>query len=124
MLRVIVSPQRVKIQDLGSALQAWKKWLVDTTKKNAKVGQVELADDIKCSAVESMVPENLECHLQLNARRLKKYDDVRFEIYVYVESCTGKILKPRTHEVASKTGSGDSLVKGKSKSHSKRKEKI
>ena len=96
MLRAIAAPQRAKMEDLGSALQTWEDMVDRCNKKNAKVGEVELADDIKCSAVESTVSENLERQLQLNARRLKKYDDVRFEIYAYFESRTGKIAKPRT----------------------------
>ena len=55
-------------------------------KQNAKVEEVELADDIQCSAVESVVLENLERHLRLNAMRLKRYDDVGVDIYAYFES--------------------------------------
>ena len=79
---------------------------------------VQLADDFQCSAIQ-IVPENQECHLQLNAKRLKHHDEVRVDIYAYFESCTGKIVIPRTREVASKAGSGDgptdvdSLVKGR-----------
>ena len=59
-----------------------------------------------------MVPASAEGHLQLNARRLKKYGDVRVEIYAYFESCIGNIVEPRTREVALDV---DSLVKGNSK---------
>ena len=58
-------------------------------------------------------------------RRLKKYEDVRVQIYVYFQSCTGKIVKLRMREAASKASSGDDpmdvyyLVKGKSKRKSK-----
>ena len=79
--RAIMAPQRVKMEDLGAALQTLEEMVARYNKKTANVEAVELADGIKCSAVESMVLENLERHLQLNARRLKKYD---------------KIVRPRT----------------------------
>ena len=96
MLRAIMAPQRVKTEDPGSALQTWEQKVDRHNKKDANVGEVQLVDDIKCSAVESIVPESLEHHLQLNARRPKKHD-MRVGIYVYFDSCTGKIVKPKTH---------------------------
>ena len=77
MLRAIMAPQRVKMKELGSALQTWEEMVYRCNKKNTTVGEVEHADDIKCSAVELMVLDNLERHLQLHARRLKNDDDVR-----------------------------------------------
>ena len=47
LLRAIVAPQRVKMEDLGSALQAWGGMVARHNKKNAKIGEVELADVIK-----------------------------------------------------------------------------
>ena len=76
------------MEDLGSALQAWEEMVARYNNKNAKIGEVGLADDIQCSAAESMFRESLQRHLQLNARRLKRYDEVRTEIYAYPESCT------------------------------------
>ena len=64
--------QLVKMEDLGSAMQMGKKWLRDATKLNAKIGEVELADDIKCNAAESMIQESVERHLQLNPRRSQR----------------------------------------------------
>ena len=103
--------------DLGSSLQTWEPMVGRYNKKNAKVGEVKLAEDIKRSALESMALEYLERHLPLNVRRLKKFDDVRVEMYAYFESCTGN-----DREVASKEGvkcddpmDVDSLVEGKFK---------
>ena len=98
------------MEDLGSALQTWEDMVDRYNNKNANVGAVELDDDIKCSAVESMTLENFERHLNLNARRLKKYGDVPVESHAYFESCTGNILKTRTREVASRAGSCDDLM--------------
>ena len=98
-------------------------------KKNAKIGEVELAVDFKFSAVESMEAESLKRHLQLNTRRLKRYEDMRVEIYAYFVWCTSKIMKPRTRGVASKADSDnesrdvDSPSKGTDKGQGKGKGK-
>ena len=120
LLRAIMAPQRVKMEELGSALQVWEDMVARYNKKNSKIGDPELADDIKCSAVEAMVPESLERHLQLNAMRLKRYEDVRMEVYSYFEACTGKVARPSVREQVrdeqqSTPMDVDSLMKGKSK---------
>ena len=63
LLRAIMAPQTVKMEDLGSALQTWDATFPRISKKSAKLGEVERADDTKGSAVESTVPESLESHL-------------------------------------------------------------
>ena len=54
MLSAIKALQRLKMEDPGSLLQILEEMVGRYNKKNTKVGEVELADDIKCSAVESM----------------------------------------------------------------------
>ena len=56
------------MEDLGSALQTWEAMVARYSKKNARVGEVDIADNIKCSAIESTVPENLERHLRDDSR--------------------------------------------------------
>ena len=65
------------MEGLGPTLQRWEDKVARYNKKNAKVREVELGDDIKCSGSGES---------GTNARRLKKYDDVRVEIYTYFES--------------------------------------
>ena len=73
----MMAPQRVKTRDLDSALQRWKDIVAGYNKKSATIGEVQLTDDIKRRTFETMVPENLERHLQLNGTRLKRCDEVR-----------------------------------------------
>ena len=63
-------------QDGGSSFTANVGRNARYNQKNAKIGEADFADDIKCGAVLSTVPENLERHLQLNARRPKRFDEV------------------------------------------------
>jgi len=93
LLRAIMAPQRVKIEDLGAALETWEDMVSRYNKKNTRLKQAELPDDIKCSALEAMVPEELERHLQMNAARLSKYEDMRHEIVMFFETMTGKQLR-------------------------------
>ena len=46
LLRAVMAPQRVKMEDLGSAVQAWEDTVDQYNRKNAEVEAVELADDI------------------------------------------------------------------------------
>ena len=77
------------MEDHGSDLQTWGEMVARYNKQNAKIG----ADDIKCSAVESMAPKNIKPFLQLHARRFKKNDAARIDIYAYFVSCTGEVVK-------------------------------
>ena len=88
-----MAPQRVKLDELGTALEPWEDMVCRYNKKNARLGQAELPNDIRCSALESTVPEELEKHLQLNAARLVKYDDMRVEVLTFFEASTGKQLR-------------------------------
>ncbi len=69
-LRAIMAPQRVKMEEHGVALQTWEDMVARYKKKNARLHQPELPDDIKCSALEALVLEELERHLQMNVARL------------------------------------------------------
>eukprot|EP00959_Pyramimonas_sp_CCMP1952_P214341 4485074-Pyramimonas_sp.AAC.1 len=61
------------------------------SKKSLKLGEPAIVDDFLCSALEALVPDDLETHLQLNASRLKKYNDMRQEVMTYYETRTGKL---------------------------------
>eukprot|EP00959_Pyramimonas_sp_CCMP1952_P099463 2079355-Pyramimonas_sp.AAC.1 len=90
LLRAIMSPSKVKIEELGAALQTWEAMVTSYNKKAQKLGEAQIADDFLASALEAMVPEELEKHLQLNASRLKKCANVRAEVVQYYETRTGK----------------------------------
>ena len=104
LLRAIMSPQRVKLEELGTALETWEDMVSRYDKKNARTGQPELPNDIKCSALEALVPEELEKHLQLNASRLSQYEDMRTEVLMFFETLTGKQLKVNVRNQMPKDG--------------------
>ena len=93
LLRAILSPSRVKTEELGTALQTWEGMVTSYNKKAFKLNEAVIADDFLASALEAMVPEELEKHLQLNASRLKKFSDMRQEVVQYYETRTGKSVK-------------------------------
>ena len=41
------------------------------------------------AALESLVPTDLEIHLQMNSSRFETYDAMRVEVLAYIESRTG-----------------------------------
>ena len=128
VLRAIVATQGVKMEALDSALQTWEEMVTRHNQKNANIGAVERAEDIKCRAVGAIVRESLKRRLQLNARRVKICRETRIiEVFSFFESCTGKVVRPRTRDESSKAGSGydpiDTLIKGKLTGKSKGKGK-
>jgi hypothetical protein len=93
-------------------------------------GQREtLGDDIKCTAIEFLVPTDLEKHLILNKSRLTSYSLIKQEIEVLMETMLGskgKIHRPGSAAAASSQGPAPmevdsfaawlgSLAKGKGK---------
>ena len=51
--------------------------------KKAKIGEVELAANIECGAVESKVPQSLEASHAAECSTLHKYEHMRVEIFSY-----------------------------------------
>ena len=129
LLRAIVAPPRVSLDELGTALQTWEEMVSRYNKKNAKLGEAQISDDFLCSAVEAMVPEELERHLQLNGARLPKYADVRAEVLAFFEVRTGKQVKTGLREQMSHAKTTtvpmdlDTLVREKGKGKDKNAEK-
>ena len=46
----------------------------------------EIPEEIQMAALESMVPTDLENHLQMNHVRLESYEQMRAEVVTYLES--------------------------------------
>eukprot|EP00975_Prorocentrum_lima_P043571 9146105-Prorocentrum_lima.AAC.1 len=46
----------------------------------------ELAEDIRIAALEALLPEDLEKHVQLNRQRLNSYQILRAEVVLYAEA--------------------------------------
>ena len=131
LLKAVMNPNRVDIKDLGKGLEAWENLVARYNKKQERLGKPVLDDDVKISAVESLVPEDVEKHLSLNASRMKDYDTVRTEIVNYFETETGRASKisVKSHmasttnqaapmEIDALTQAVASLMKGKGKGKS------
>ena len=87
ILRQIVQPERAKLTELPGALEKWDGLLRRYQKRRAG-GEVmqPVDDDIKISALEGLVPSELEQHLAMNRSRLRTYAQVRAEIDAYVDA--------------------------------------
>ena len=98
LLKHILKPQRVEMNKLSGALESW----IDSVRlyerrKDSSRNRLKLADDVKISALEDMVPTELETHMQLNSDRFTTYADMIAEITTYIEKRTGnKVLHSRT----------------------------
>eukprot|EP00435_Cladocopium_sp_Y103_P049824 s1304_g15.t1 len=130
ILRAILNPERTKtwegvrpgIEQLDDLIRRYE------ARRNESGQKESLGDDIKCTAVELLVPQDLEKHLILNKNRLTSYSLMKQEI-VLMETMVGskgKIHRPGSSAAASSQGPAPmevdaitlwlgSLVKGKGK---------
>ncbi|CAK0892634.1 unnamed protein product [Prorocentrum cordatum] len=106
LLRAILSPHRVKLEEVGTALQLWEEMVTRYNKKQQRLGEAPIADEYLCSALEALVPEDVENHLQMNANRLKKYSDMRAEMVTFYEARTGKKVRVTLQERMKSASSG------------------
>ena len=71
------------------------------------------------AALESLVPTDLEVHLQMNSSRFETYDAMRVEVLAFIESRTGSRMTETKVHKHDKTRDDamdvDSVVKGKGK---------
>lgn len=86
LLRQILVPDRCKLQDLPAGIEKWEELVRRYEKRRAGGTVTSLDDDIKTSALEALVPQELEQHLAMNRARLPTYDNVRAEIQAYIEA--------------------------------------
>ena len=80
LLRAILSPGRCSLEDLQPALEEWEALIQRYESKMKK----EMDGELKLAGLESLVPEELERHLMLNATRIDTYALARVEIITYV----------------------------------------
>ena len=72
-------------------------------RKNENGQRETLGDDIKCTAIELLVPTDLKKHLILNKSRLTSYSLIKQEIEVLIETMLGskgKIHRPGSADAA------------------------
>ena len=74
LLREILSPSRVKLPELMSAMERLEELVRRHCDRRDAQGNVHsLAEDIRMSSFEALMPDDLEKHVQLNRARLYSY---------------------------------------------------
>ena len=101
ILRAILNPERTKtwegvrpaVEQLDDLIRRYE------ARKNENGQRETLGDDIKCTAIELLVPQDLEKHLILNKSRLTSYSLIKQEIEVLMETMLGS--KGKNHRPGS-----------------------
>ena len=89
LLREILSPSRVKLPELMGAIERMEDLVRRySSRRDAQGNAHSLAEDIRMSSLEALLPADLEKHVQLNRARLTSYGVLREEIRTYCE-CRG-----------------------------------
>ena len=88
-MREILSPTRAKLPELMCAIEKMKDLVRrDSSRRDAQGNAHNLAEDIRMSSLEALLPDDLEKHVQLNRARLTSCGVLREEIKTYCE-CRG-----------------------------------
>ena len=86
-VREILSPLRVKLPELMGAIERMEDLVRRYSGRRDAQGNVHsLAEDIRMSSLEALLPDDLEKHVQLNRAKLHSYGVLRDEIKTYCES--------------------------------------
>ena len=89
LLREILSPPRAKLPELMCAIEKMEDLVRRyCSRRDAQGNEHNLAEDIRMSSLEALLPDDLEKHVQLNRARLTSYGVLREEIKTYCE-CRG-----------------------------------
>ena len=119
LLRHVISPGRASLTELPGALERWEEQVSKYRNSKNQQGQSrDIPEDILMAALESLVPTDLEVHLQMNSSRFETYDAMRAEVLAFIESRTGSRMtetKVHKHDKIRDLMDLDSVVKGKGK---------
>ena len=86
LLREILSPLRAKLPELMCAIERMEDLVRRyRSRRDAQGTAHTLAEDIRMSSLEALLPDDLEKHVQLNRARLYSYGVLREEIKTYCE---------------------------------------
>ena len=89
LLREILSPTRAKLPELMCAIEKMEDLVRrNCSRRDAQGNAHTLAEDIRMSSLEALLPDDLEKHVQLNRARLNSYGVLREEVKTYCE-CRG-----------------------------------
>ena len=86
LLREIISPSRAMLPELMGAIDRMEDLVRRyCSRRDAQGNARTLADDIRMSSLEVLLPDDLEKHVQLNRAGLNSYGVLRKEIKTYCE---------------------------------------
>ena len=89
LLREILSPTRAKLPELMCAIEKMEDLVRRySSRRDAQGHAHNLAEDVRKSSLEALLPDDFEKHVQLNRARLTSYGVLREEIKTYCE-CRG-----------------------------------
>ena len=109
VLREILSPSRVKLPELMGAIERMEDLVRRFCGRRDAQGNVHsLAEDIRMSSLEALLPDDLEKHVQLNRARLNSYGVLREEIKTYCE-CGGHAARNAKQKGLSHPGGDDQM---------------
>ena len=105
LLREVLSPTRAKLPELMCAIEKMGD-LVRRCQRDAQGNAHNLAEDIRMSSLEALLPDDLEKHVQLNRARVTSCGVLREEIKTYCE-CRGRANARNTKQKGSSHPGGD-----------------
>ena len=110
LLREIPSPTRMTLPELMCAIEKMGDLVRRySSRRDAQANAHNLAEDIRMSSLEDLLPDDLEKYVQLNRARLTSYGVLREEIKTYCE-CRGHANARNTRQKGSSHPGGDDPV--------------
>lgn len=87
LLREILTPGKSSVDSLRHNVEKFEEKVRRyTERRDVNGARLVLSEDIRMAALESMLPDDLERHVQLNRSRLQDYNALRNEVMLYAEA--------------------------------------
>ena len=126
LLKDILAPTRCKMSDLMAGVEKLEDLMRRyTNRRDATGARLSMAEDIRMASLESLLPPDLEKHVQMNRARLSDYVSLRHEIVAYSETRAGAARQQATASSSNAGGGGvapmdlDAFYKAKGKGKGK-----
>ena len=96
----MIRPGGATLTELPGALERWEEQVSKYRNSKNQQGQSQdIQEDILMAALESLVPSDLEAHLQMNSSRFETCDAMRAEVLAFIESRTGpRMTETKVHK--------------------------
>ena len=112
LLREILSPTQKKLPELMCAIEKMENLVRRYfSRRDAQRNALNLAEDIRMSSLEALLPDDLEKHVQLNRAKLTLYGVLRGKIKTYCE-CRGHAARTVRQKGPSHHGEDDPMYIG------------